>query len=56
MGLKSRDPQKVHPGSLLMCKPNFNFLAQFGRKQCEEQTQKMKKMIKTDQKTTSLRL
>ena len=35
---------------------NFNFLAQFGEELCEEQTQEMMEMKKSNQKTTSLGL
>ena len=49
MGLKRRNLQKEHL-------PNFKFLTQFGRELCEEQTQKMRKMGKTDQKFTFLGL
>ena len=35
---------------------NFKFLAQFGGELCEEQILKMRKLKKTDQKTTSLGL
>ena len=36
--------------------PNFSLLAQFGGELCEEQTQKMRKLRKPDQKTIFLRL
>ena len=35
---------------------NFKLLALFGRELCEKQTQKMRKVKKTDQKTTSFKL
>ena len=36
--------------------PNFSFLAQFGGVLCAKQTQKMKKIRKTEQKTAFLKL
>ena len=56
MGLKSRDPQKARLKPLLNVHTYFSFLAQFGEDLCEEDTQKVRKMRKTDQTTTSLRL
>ena len=56
MGLKSRDPKKARLGSTINVIPNFSFLAQFGGELFEEQTQKMKKMRKPDQKTIFLGL
>ena len=53
--LESQDPQKARLEPVLNVRiPNFSFLPHFEGELCEEQTQKMRKMRKSDQKTTFL--